>query len=135
MTAVRCRAWLPVLLVAGAALPCCNVVAQEARRPLDDPRIAGAWQALRIVNCERCHGKAYTGLAAPSIVEYAGTQGREAFMRAVLDGNPPRGMPGYRANPLVNENIEGIYGYFRGRADGTIGAGDRPGPGVPVEVK
>jgi len=48
------------------------------------------------------------------------------FLRAVLDGNPGWGMPGYRGNPLVEQGIDGIYRYFKGRADGTITAEDRP---------
>jgi len=93
---------------------------------IDDPAVASAWQALRTLNCERCHGKGYEGLAAPSIVDYARTQGRESFVRAVLEGNAPRGMPAYRGNPLIDANIEGIYRYFAGRADGSIGQEDRP---------
>jgi len=121
------RAWFFSVLAVWAAMHACGVVAQEARQPFDDPSIARAWQALRTVDCERCHGAGHIGLAAPSIVDYARTQEREAFMRMVLDGDPPRGMPGYRGNALVRENIDGIYRYFRGRADGSIGAGDRPG--------
>ena len=93
---------------------------------IDDPRVAGAWRVLRTLNCERCHGKDYDGLAAPSILAYARTQSPEGFMRALLEGDPPRGMPGYRANPLVSENVEGIYRYFLGRADGTSFCSDRP---------
>jgi hypothetical protein len=51
-------------------------------------------------------------------------------VRAVLDGNPPRGMPGYRGNPLIAENIDAIYLYFLGRADGSIEPGARPAPRV-----
>ena len=93
---------------------------------IDDPRVASAWRVLRTLNCERCHGKDYEGLAAPSVVAYARTQSRESFVRVLLEGDPPRGMPGYRANPLVSENIEGIYRYFLGRANGAIGATARP---------
>jgi len=93
---------------------------------IDDPRVAGAWRALRTLNCERCHGKDYDGLAAPSVVAYVRTQSRERFVRMLLEGDPPRGMPGYRANPLVSENVEGIYRYFLGRANGTIRRNDRP---------
>ena len=93
---------------------------------IDDPRVASAWRVLRALNCERCHGKGYDGLAAPSVVAYARTQGRESFVRVLLEGDPPRGMPGYRANPMVRENIEGIYSYFLGRANGTIRRNDRP---------
>lgn len=95
-------------------------------KPLDDPALASAWHTLRAMDCARCHGKNYHGSSGPSIVEYARTQSREMFMRAVLDGNPGRGMPGYRGNPLVEPAMDGIYRYFKGRADGVIGADDRP---------
>lgn len=97
-----------------------------ASRPLTDAGTAAAWRTLRIVDCARCHGREYEGLAAPSIVSYARTQSRETFVRMVLDGDPPRGMPGYRSNSLVAEKIDEIYGYFRGRANGSIDPGSRP---------
>ena len=108
--------------------------AQEARQPLSDPQMVRAWNALRTVYCERCHGKDQEGLAAPSIVEYARTQSREAFVRMVLDGDPPRGMPGYRGNALVDGNIEGIYRYFVARADGSVDAAARPERIIPKPV-
>jgi len=95
--------------------------------PSTDVPIVAAWETLRAVECARCHGKDYDGLAAPSIVEYARTQNREMFVRMVLDGDPPRGMPGYRHNPRVLGSIDDIYRYFLGRAQGNIGKG-RPAP-------
>ena len=91
-----------------------------------DASIAKAWRVLRVVDCARCHGKDYTGLAAPSIVGYAATQSRDMFVRMVLDGDPIRGMPGYRSNALVAENIDDIYRYFVARAKGDIGPEYRP---------
>lgn len=88
-----------------------------------DARIVAAWETLRAVDCARCHGKDYDGLAAPSIIEYARTQNREMFVRMVLDGDPPRGMPGYGHNPRVLGSIHDIYRYFLGRAQGNIGKG------------
>jgi hypothetical protein len=93
---------------------------------IDDPLVASAWRALRVVNCDRCHGKDYEGLSAPSIVAFARNQSREMFLRMVLDGDPPRGMPGYRNNPLVMKNIDGIHRYFTLRANGAILATSRP---------
>lgn len=93
---------------------------------IDDPRVASAWRVLRTLNCERCHGKDCDGLAAPSVVAYVRTQSRESFERVLLEGDPSRGMPGYRANPLLSGNVEGIYRYFLGRANGTIRRNDRP---------
>jgi hypothetical protein len=34
-------------------------------------------------------------------------------------------MPGYAGNPLIADNIDDIYRYFIGRADGSIAAGSR----------
>lgn len=101
------------LVAAGGA------VAAEA----DTARLAAAWNTLRSVDCARCHGRDYDGLAAPSIVEYARTQSREMFLRAVLDGDPARGMPGYRGNPRILENLDDIYAYFLERAGVNSGRG------------
>jgi len=98
----------------------------STRATIDDPQVASAWRALRILNCERCHGKHYEGLSAPSVVAYVRDQSREMFFRMLLDGDPPRGMPGYRNNALVSKNIDGIYRYFTLRANGTILASSRP---------
>ena len=100
--------------------------AEAVNPPLTDAGIAKAWRTLRAVDCARCHSKDYDGLAAPSIIKYVATQNREMFTRIVLDGNPQRGMPGYSGNPLVVEDIDSIYRYFTGRADGSIAPGSRP---------
>jgi hypothetical protein len=121
----------PVLAVAGllaaSALAFAEGTAGCAPRAIDEPQIAAAWQTLRVMDCARCHGKDYDGHAAPSIVAYVDSQGRERFDRIVLDGDPPRGMPGYRGNVLVAEHMDGMYRYFLGRARGTVAPGDRPG--------
>ena len=101
--------------------------AGDGHSPSTDVPIVAAWETLRAVECARCHGKDYDGLAAPSIIEYARTQNREMFVRMVLEGDPPRGMPGYRHNPRVLGSIDDIYRYFLGRAQGNIGKG-RPAP-------
>jgi hypothetical protein len=103
-----------------------DVEQESTRAAIDDPQVASAWRALRVVNCDRCHGKHYEGLSAPSIVAFARNQSREMFLRVLLEGDPPRGMPGYRNNPLVSENIDGIYRYFTLRANGAILASSRP---------
>lgn len=107
-----------------------GVKAEDGHSPSGDVRIVAAWETLRAVECARCHGKDYDGLAAPSIIEYARTQNREMFARMVLDGDASRGMPGYRQNPRVVGSIEDIYRYFLGRAQGYIGKG-RPRQSVP----
>jgi cytochrome c55X len=96
-----------------------------------DARIANAWRVLRAVDCARCHGRDYAGLAAPSIVNFVASQNREMFIRMVLDGDPIRGMPGYRGNAYVVESLDDIYRYFVARANGEIGPNYRPP--VPAE--
>lgn len=119
--------FVPRFLSAGIIVLGCGPLADpSAAQALDDPDLAAAWRTLRAIDCARCHGATYQGSSGPSIVEYARTQSREAFVRAVLDGEPGRGMPGYRGNPLVEPAIDGIYRYFKGRADGVIRAQDRP---------
>jgi hypothetical protein len=44
----------------------------------------------------------------------------------VLDGDPARGMPGYRSNVYVSGNLDDIYRYFVARAEGAISAEYRP---------
>jgi mono/diheme cytochrome c family protein len=99
----------------------------DAASPLSiDAGIANAWRVLRMVDCARCHGKDYAGLAAPSIVGYAATQSREMFVRMVLDGDPIRGMPGYRSNAYIAESLDDIYRYFLARVSGDVGPEYRP---------
>ena len=93
-----------------------------------DTGIANAWRVLRVVDCARCHGKDYSGLAAPSIVDYAALQSREMFVRMILDGDAIRGMPGYRGNAYVVDNLDDIYRYFRARASGDVSPEYRPLP-------
>jgi hypothetical protein len=121
---------LPFLAQAADAPGC-------TRWPADEGELETAWQTLRVVDCARCHGKDYDGLAAPSVVEYVrATRSRERFERIVLDGDPPRGMPGYRGNPLVAQTIDELYRYFSGRAAGDIGRGkpcaERRPPATPA---
>lgn len=116
------------LLAIAACIPSAVAgdVADGADRVYTDAGIANAWRVLRTVDCARCHGKDYAGLAAPSIVGYAATQSRDMFVRMVLDGDPTRGMPAYRSNAYVAESIDDIYRYFIARANGDIGPEYRP---------
>lgn len=118
--AIRRRPAIILLVSLAAGMPAAGgAAAPEA----DNARIAAAWMTLRSADCARCHGRDYEGLAAPSIVEYARTQGREMFLRAVLDGDPARGMPGYRGNPRILDNIDDIYRFFLERAGSNSGRG------------
>jgi cytochrome c55X len=121
-----CAAALVAVVLATAQTARGDAGAEGTSPPLTDVGIASAWKTLRAVDCSRCHGKDYEGLSAPSIVNFARTQSRKMFVRMVLDGDPSRGMPGYRGNPWIADNIDDVYRYFLARANGTITSGSRP---------
>jgi cytochrome c55X len=85
------------------------------------------------MDCARCHGRNHDGLAAPSVLEFVRTQDRARFERIVLDGDPMRGMPGYRQIPRVAENIASIYRYFVLRANGIIARGEPFAPPPTIQ--
>jgi cytochrome c55X len=78
------------------------------------------WKTVRQLDCARCHGRDFTGSVGPSLIASAQTRSAEEFKRLVLEGVPERGMPPYRSVASVLANIDGIYAYFLGRAQGTI---------------
>ena len=104
-------------LVASPVAHARDEAAARAERPSDAGLLA-AWQALRNADCARCHGKNYDGLAAPSIIEYARLVDRDLFIRKVLDGDPARGMPGYRNVAPIASRIDDIHRSFVGRVHG-----------------
>jgi mono/diheme cytochrome c family protein len=110
-----------LLASAPAAAEDAPYIAQELSRV--DARTLAGWRAVRQFDCARCHGAQYQGSVGPSLIEAARTNPRAQFVRLLLDGNRDRGMPPYRDVRGVADNADGIYGYFRGRADGAIGPG------------
>ena len=113
------RAVSSVLLAVAVLLPP-NAADAETRV---DAAIYAAWRAMRQLDCARCHGRDYTGSVGGSLLESARTRSRDEFVRLVLDGNLTRGMPPYGGIALAVENVDGMYAYLRGRANGTIPAG------------
>jgi len=77
---------------------------------------------LRTMDCARCHGRDYRGWAAPSLLAAVRDGSRQRFERSVLEGDPVRGMPGYRSQPLVADSIDAIYAYLVALATGTAAA-------------
>jgi cytochrome c55X len=81
------------------------------------------WNALRAMDCARCHGRDYAGWTAPSLIDSVRDGSRERFDHWVLEGDVVRGMPGYRSQPLVVAEIDAIYAYLLARARRDIGPG------------
>jgi hypothetical protein len=48
---------------------------------------------------------------------------KEEFKQAVMKGRPEKGMPNFDGSKMVNENLDGLYAYLKGRSDGAIQPG------------
>jgi mono/diheme cytochrome c family protein len=116
--------WRRSSVVAALAMAAVAQADPPAGQAADDAeRIAAGWAALRTMDCARCHGRDYDGWAAPSLNAAVRDGNRERFDRMVLDGDIPRGMPGYRSQPKVVSELDAIYAYLAARAAGRMGAG------------
>jgi mono/diheme cytochrome c family protein len=81
------------------------------------------WRTWRALACERCHGAKQEGLVGPSLLESLRRLSRDEFKQSVLKGRPEKGMPNFDGSKMVTENLEGLYAYLKGRADGAIQPG------------
>jgi mono/diheme cytochrome c family protein len=81
------------------------------------------WRTWRALACERCHGAQQQGLVGPSLIEALQRLSREEFKTTVLKGRIQKGMPNFDGSKMVTENIDGLYGYLKGRSDGAIKPG------------
>ena len=41
----------------------------------------------------------------------------------MLKGRPEKGMPNFDGSEMVTKNLDGLYAYLKGRADGAIQPG------------
>jgi mono/diheme cytochrome c family protein len=89
------------------------------------------WRTWRALACERCHGAQQEGLVGPSLVESLRKLSKTEFEQTVLNGRVDKGMPNFSASKMVNDNIEGLYAYLKGRSDGAI----QPGHLQPLDAK
>lgn len=78
------------------------------------------WRALA---CDRCHGPNQEGLVGPSLIASMKVLNKGQFKKAVLEGNPAKGMPAMKDSKQVVENIDNLYAYLKGRSDGAIKPG------------
>jgi mono/diheme cytochrome c family protein len=86
-------------------------------------RLKRGRDALRAMDCARCHGRDYDGWAAASLIAAVRDGSRIRFESIVLDGVPGRGMPGYRSQPLVVRELDAMYSYLSARSRGGISDG------------
>ena len=85
-----------------------------------DAKTLAGFRAWRAAACDRCHGANQEGSVGPSLLEALKVLTSEQFKQVVAEGRPERGMPGYKTSNLVMSNLDNLYAYLKGRADGVI---------------
>jgi mono/diheme cytochrome c family protein len=88
-----------------------------------DAKTLEGWRTWRALACERCHGKNQEGMVGPSLVESLKTMSKDDFTKIITEGRPEKGMPNFNGSEQVMKNLDGLYGYLKGRSDGKIVAG------------
>ena len=85
-----------------------------------DPVTMNGFRAWRAAACDRCHGAYQQGLVGPSLLVSLKTLGKEDFVKTVTEGRLDKGMPSFKTSKTVMENLDGLYAYLKGRAEGDI---------------
>jgi mono/diheme cytochrome c family protein len=85
-----------------------------------DANTMKGFRTWRAAACDRCHGANQEGLVGPSLVESMKTLSKEEFLVTVRDGRLQKGMQSFGTSVQVMENIDHLYAYLKGRADGAI---------------
>jgi cytochrome c553 len=88
-----------------------------------DAKTLEGWRTWRALACERCHGAQQQGMVGPSLVESLKKLSKEEFSKIILEGRPEKGMPNFNGSEMVVKNLDGLYGYLKGRSDGAIPPG------------
>ena len=62
-------------------------------------------------------------MTGPSLLESMQRLSKDEFKQAMMKGRPEKGMPNFDGSKMVTENLDGLYAYLKGRADGAIEPG------------
>jgi mono/diheme cytochrome c family protein len=85
-----------------------------------DADTMNGFRAWRQAACDRCHGANQEGLVGPSLLTSMKTLSKEEFVKTVRDGRLEKGMQSFGTSKAVMDNIDQLYAYLKGRADGAI---------------
>jgi mono/diheme cytochrome c family protein len=85
-----------------------------------DAETLKGFRAWRAAACDRCHGANQEGLVGPALVVSLKTLSKDDFIKTVRDGRLEKGMQSFGNSPQVMDNIDQLYAYLKGRADGAI---------------
>jgi len=85
-----------------------------------DAETMKGFRTWRAAACDRCHGANQEGLVGPSLLASMKTLTKDEFVVTVRDGRLQKGMQSFSTSPMVMENMNQLYAYLKGRADGAI---------------
>ena len=85
-----------------------------------DANTMQGFRTWRAAACDRCHGANQEGLVGPSLVESMKALSKPDFVKVVRDGRLDKGMQSFGSSPQVMSNLDNLYAYLKGRADGAI---------------
>jgi len=85
-----------------------------------DAETMKGFRAWRAAACDRCHGANQEGLVGPSLLVSMKTLPKDEFIVTVKNGRLDKGMQSFGNSPVVMDNINQLYAYLKGRADGEI---------------
>jgi len=128
------RGWAVLLLVCAMRLGLVSAAAQD--NPSVPPGTKGLYtvvdgykvdsntmngfRAWRAAACDRCHGANQEGLVGPPLLDSLKTLSKEEFVKTVRDGRLDKGMVSFSSSKTVMDNIDNLYAYLKGRANGDI---------------
>jgi len=85
-----------------------------------DPNTLKGFRTWRSAACDRCHGANQEGLVGPSLVNSLKTLTKDEFKAIVTEGRLEKGMVSFKTSKAVMDNLDNLYAYLKGRADGAI---------------
>ncbi len=88
-----------------------------------DANTLKGWRTWRAMACDRCHGANQEGLVGPALVNSLKVLSKDEFKNTVLHGRMEKGMPNFDGSKQVVDNLDYLYAYLKGRADGAIKTG------------
>jgi mono/diheme cytochrome c family protein len=119
--------WVALAMV----LALCGAAQAQERAPRVSAAEYQGWRQYS-VHCARCHGQDVTGNpVAAHLLESARSGGpvadKGAFTNVVAEGRVSKGMPAFKAI-MTSAQIEAVYAYVKGRADGRVAVGRPAAP-------
>ena len=85
-----------------------------------DSETMKGFRTWRAAACDRCHGANQEGMVGPSLIASLKTLSKDEFVKTLTEGRLEKGMPAWKTNKQVMDNMDHLYAYLKGRSDGAI---------------